>query len=73
MITYIQKLGEAALNIFEKLGRGHLFILHVLLGIPGLFWRFGLVIQQLYAVGVLSLLIIGVAGFFVGMHRILFN
>ncbi|KPJ93826.1 MAG: ABC transporter permease [Gammaproteobacteria bacterium SG8_11] len=67
MISYFERLGESALNIFEKLGRGHLFLLHVLSGVPGVLWRFSLVIQQLYAVGVLSLLIIGVAGFFVGM------
>ena len=67
MISYFEKLGESALNTFEKLGRGHLFLLHVLTGVPGVLWRFSLVIQQLYAVGVLSLLIIGVAGFFGGM------
>jgi phospholipid/cholesterol/gamma-HCH transport system permease protein len=67
LISYFEKLGESALNTFEKLGRGHLFLWHVLTGVPGVLWRFNLVIQQLYSVGVLSLLIIGVAGYFVGM------
>lgn len=67
MIAQLQNLGASALNTFEKLGRGNLFLFHVLRGVPGMFLRFGLVVQQVYAVGVLSLLIIGVAGFFVGM------
>jgi phospholipid/cholesterol/gamma-HCH transport system permease protein len=67
LIRYLAQLGGAALNISEKLGRGTLFLLHTITGIPALIPRFGLVIQQVYAVGVLSLLIIGVAGFFVGM------
>jgi phospholipid/cholesterol/gamma-HCH transport system permease protein len=44
-----------------------LFLLHILAGVPGLFLRFSLVIQQVYSVGVLSLLIILVSGLFVGM------
>jgi phospholipid/cholesterol/gamma-HCH transport system permease protein len=67
VIGYLQRLGQSALETFEKLGRGNLFLLHVLTGVPGLFIRFQLVIYQLYAAGVLSLIIIGVAGLFVGM------
>ena len=67
MIGMLQNLGAGALGIFERLGRGNLFLLNVLMGIPGLLLRFGLVVAQLYATGVLSLLIIGVAGLFVGM------
>lgn len=67
MLSYFEQLGASALSTFEKLGRGHLFILHVLSGTHTVLWRFSLIIQQLYAIGVLSLLIIGVAGFFVGM------
>jgi phospholipid/cholesterol/gamma-HCH transport system permease protein len=66
-MTHLARLGGTALTIFEKLGRGSLFLLHTLTGVPALFARFGLVVQQVYAVGVLSILIIGVAGFFVGM------
>lgn len=67
MIGLLQNLGASALGVFERLGRGNLFLLNVLMGVPGLFFRFRLVIAQLYAAGVLSLLIIGVAGLFVGM------
>ena len=51
----------------ERLGRAHLFLMHCLAGIPGVLLRPGLVIRQLYMVGVLTLLIILVSGFFVGM------
>jgi phospholipid/cholesterol/gamma-HCH transport system permease protein len=65
--AYFEWLGGSTLNSLQRLGRGNLFLLHVLQGMPGLIPRFGLVIQQVYATGVLSLLIIGVAGLFVGM------
>jgi len=67
VLDALQRLGLASITTLERLGRGHLFLLHVLIGIPGLLRRLGLVIQQIYSVGVLSLLIIGVAGLFVGM------
>ena len=63
----VRQMGRWALNMFERLGRGHLFLLYVLLGLPGLLLRFRLVVQQIYSVGVLSLLIIAVSGLFVGM------
>jgi phospholipid/cholesterol/gamma-HCH transport system permease protein len=63
----LQRLGATALGVAERLGRGNLFLLHVLGGFPALLPRFGLVIKQLYASGVLSLLIIAVSGLFVGM------
>lgn len=67
MLDLLQRLGVAAMGASERLGRGHLFLLHVLSGFPGLMPRFGLVIKQLFSVGVLSLLIITVSGLFVGM------
>jgi phospholipid/cholesterol/gamma-HCH transport system permease protein len=63
----LQRLGQSGLRFFERLGRGHLFMFYVLLGIPGLFVRFGLVVAQIWSVGVMSLLIIAVSGVFVGM------
>jgi phospholipid/cholesterol/gamma-HCH transport system permease protein len=62
-----QRLGKASLDFFERLGRGHLFLMYTLAGIPGLLLRPRLVIAQLYSVGVLTLLIILVSGVFVGM------
>ncbi|OQY56230.1 MAG: lipid asymmetry maintenance ABC transporter permease subunit MlaE [Candidatus Parabeggiatoa sp. nov. 2] len=67
MLDQFQRLGSAVLNIFERLGRGHIFFMRVLAGIPSLFLRPYLVVAQIYAVGVLSLTIIIVSGLFVGM------
>ncbi|MDQ7014824.1 MAG: lipid asymmetry maintenance ABC transporter permease subunit MlaE [Gammaproteobacteria bacterium] len=67
MSTYLQNLGHSVLDFFERLGRGHLFLWQLLLGLPLLLRRFSLVIQQLHSVGVLTLLITLVAGLFVGM------
>ena len=67
MVDQFQHLGYVVISFFERLGRGHLFILQVLMGIPSLFMRPYLVIAQIYSVGVLSLTIIIVSGLFVGM------
>ncbi|MBC8519382.1 MAG: lipid asymmetry maintenance ABC transporter permease subunit MlaE [Gammaproteobacteria bacterium] len=55
------------LSIFRRVGRGQLFLIRVLAGMGSLIARFGLVTRQLYWIGVHSLLIIVVAGIFVGM------
>jgi len=67
MIGFLQRLGATTICVNERLGRGSLFLWHVLAGFPGLLLRFRLVTQQMYSVGVLSLLIIAVSGLFVGM------
>lgn len=67
MIALIRYFGRWGLGVFERLGRGHLLLIQILAGIPSLFLRFSLVIQQLYSVGVLSILIILISGLFVGM------
>jgi phospholipid/cholesterol/gamma-HCH transport system permease protein len=67
MLDYFRQLGHATLGVFERLGRAFIFLLRVLSGLPGLLWRPGLIVAQLYSVGVLSLLIILVSGLFVGM------
>jgi phospholipid/cholesterol/gamma-HCH transport system permease protein len=60
-------MGRAGLGFFERLGRGHLFLMYTLAGIPGMLLRPRLVLAQLFSVGVLTLLIILVSGLFVGM------
>ncbi len=55
------------LQAIQRLGRGTLFLGKTLVSLPPLLPRFSLVIQQLYSVGVQTLLIILVAGLFVGM------
>lgn len=67
MLESIQKLGRATLDSLEKLGRANLFILHTLTGLPDIALRFRLLVAQIYSVGVLSILIVGVSGLFVGM------
>ena len=60
-------LGRIAINSVERLGRAAMFLYEVMLGSWELVRRFYLVVQQVYAVGVLTLLIILVSGLFVGM------
>jgi phospholipid/cholesterol/gamma-HCH transport system permease protein len=66
-LNAIANLGRAYLSAIERLGRATLFLYEVLLESRALGRRFFLVIQQVYAVGVLTLLIILVSGLFVGM------
>ena len=63
----IKRLGKWAIGTSERLGRGYLFLMAILAGIPSSLFRFSLVIQQIYSVGVLSVLLILISGLFVGM------
>lgn len=63
----LAQLGRIGLGIFERLGRGHLLLAHILAGLGPLAVRPRLLIIQIHSVGVLSLLIITVSGLFVGM------
>ncbi|MDO6460294.1 lipid asymmetry maintenance ABC transporter permease subunit MlaE [Granulosicoccaceae sp. 1_MG-2023] len=67
MLDFLQNLGRRGLAFFERLGRGHMFLLRILGSLGQLIIRPWLVIQQLYSVGVLTLMIILVSGLFVGM------
>lgn len=67
MLTILRGLGAWALGGLRTLGRANLFLLHILAGLPGLVLRLRLLIAQMYVVGVLSILLIGVSGLFVGM------
>jgi phospholipid/cholesterol/gamma-HCH transport system permease protein len=63
----IRQLGAVVLDGVERLGRAALFLYDVVASAGALFRRFFLIVQQVYAVGVLTLLIILVSGLFVGM------
>ncbi len=67
MFDALQGLGKRGLTVLERLGRGHWFFLRLMLAQGQLLFRPGLVIKQIYSVGVLTLLIILVSGLFVGM------
>ena len=63
----LQLLGGVALDGLERLGRATLFLYEVVSGSWLLVRRFYLLIEQVYAVGVLTLVIILVSGGFVGL------
>jgi phospholipid/cholesterol/gamma-HCH transport system permease protein len=67
IVDLLQRLGHETLKSLAKLGRGHLFIAHALTGFTDLVRRPGLLVSQVYSVGVLSVLLISVSGLFVGM------
>lgn len=63
----LSAMGRHALQILQRLGRASLFLFDILRAIPGLLSRAGLIVHQMYFVGVLSLVIVTVSGLFVGM------
>lgn len=67
MFDSLQTLGQKGLDFFQRLGRGHILLWHMLAGLHTLIPRVQLIVYQVYSVGVLSLLIIVVSGLFVGM------
>jgi phospholipid/cholesterol/gamma-HCH transport system permease protein len=67
MLERIRQLGEIALNFCQRIGIAGIFLFRVFFRRPR--WRrsFPLLIEQLYAIGVLSLLIVAISGLFIGM------
>ncbi|SDY10091.1 phospholipid/cholesterol/gamma-HCH transport system permease protein [Allochromatium warmingii] len=63
----VARLGRGVLEALERLGRGHVLLLSILLGLGEVLRRPRLLAEQLFNIGVLSLLIIGISGLFVGM------
>ncbi len=63
----LRALGGIVVEAIERLGRATLFLYEVVSGSWQLIGRFPLILQQIYGVGVLTLLIILVSGLFVGM------
>lgn len=67
MMSYIQTLGRYGINILQQYGRAGVLLYRVIFHIPNIRKGFPLVLQQVYAEGVLSLLIIIVSSLFIGM------
>jgi len=67
MLDWFQLLGQKGLRLFQRLGRATLFLLQVVICIPGLFRQPRLLVKELYSVGVLSFAIISISGLTVGM------
>jgi phospholipid/cholesterol/gamma-HCH transport system permease protein len=67
MIQTIARIGTAAINTCQKMGESSIFLVSVLFQRPrfGQLWRLGL--DQIYRVGVLSLIIILLSALFIGM------
>ncbi len=59
--------GQRVFSFLERTGRAGLFLLRVLQSIPSVLLRPGLIMQQLFSVGVLTIVIVLVAGAFVGL------
>ncbi|WP_207061309.1 lipid asymmetry maintenance ABC transporter permease subunit MlaE [Motiliproteus sp. SC1-56] len=67
MIERLQSLGFNTLSKLAALGRSGIFLFQSLVAVPSLRVGFPLLMRQLHAVGVLSLIIIVVSGLFIGM------
>lgn len=67
IVVRLRRTGRVTLSMVRRLGRATIFLYEILRGIGYLVPRFTLVVQQVFNVGVLTLLIILVAGLFVGM------
>ncbi len=67
LIKEIIKLGSIGLSFCQKLGHSGLFLIQTLIRPPRFKKTFPLFVQQLYAIGVLSFIIIAVSGLFIGM------
>lgn len=67
MIAYIQALGRFGVEILQHYGKAGILLFRVVFYPPNFRKGFPLVLQQVYAEGVLSLLIIIVSGLFIGM------
>ncbi len=66
-MTLLASLGRWVIVFVARLGASFLFLLRALVGSVRVVPRFSLVIEQLYSIGVLTILIIVVSGLFVGM------
>jgi phospholipid/cholesterol/gamma-HCH transport system permease protein len=67
MITQIAALGRFGINTLQHFGKSGILLSRVLFCVPNIKKGFPLTMQQIYAEGVLSLLIILVSALFIGM------
>lgn len=67
MLQSLTRLGRSGLQALERLGRAHLLLVGIVGGVPGLLAHPRLLVLQIHNIGVRSVLIVAVSGFFVGM------
>ncbi len=66
-MSFVVNLGSWGLGLIYRLGAAFFFLLQALRGVCQCLPRGSLIIQQIYSIGVLTMLIILVSGLFVGM------
>jgi phospholipid/cholesterol/gamma-HCH transport system permease protein len=64
---FTQTLGQLGILYFSRLGRSGFFLVRTLLRRPKLQASFSLLVQQLFSVGVLSLVVVFVSALFIGL------
>ena len=62
----IQQIGQQSIKSVERIGRASLFLFYIFKSGVDCIIRFRLVISQIYYVGVLSVLIVSISGFYPG-------
>jgi phospholipid/cholesterol/gamma-HCH transport system permease protein len=67
ILDKLRLLGQVGLELLMSLGRSGLFLIQLLIRKPQFKRSFPLLIEQLYFIGVLSLVIIALSGLFIGM------
>jgi phospholipid/cholesterol/gamma-HCH transport system permease protein len=67
VINWLEKLGRTAITFCQQLGISGVFLLRTIWRKPRLLRLIPLIIEQIYAVGVLSIIIIAVSSLFIGM------
>ena len=67
VINWVRTVGSTSLDIVERLGFAVIFLWRCIVRLPRVIGRPRIVVQQLYSVGVLTVVITIVAGAFVGM------
>lgn len=67
MVDFLERLGEKSLDFIQASGQSGLFLLRILWQRPKVVRMWPALCDQLYFVGVLSFLIVVVAGLFIGM------
>lgn len=67
MLTHVQSLGRLGIDVLRQYGKAGILLSRAIFYLPNFKKGFPLLLQQIYAEGVLSLVIIIVSGLFIGM------
>jgi len=67
LLDQLARLGRVGIDALARIGRAHLLLFGMVAGLDEAVRRYGLLLAQIYNVGVLSIVIVVVSGLFVGM------